>query len=179
MGTGAKTDIAVLKVDAKNLPVLAFGDSSKMEPGNFVLAIGNPFGLNGTVTLGIVSATGRGGLGIEDYEDFIQTDAAVNPGNSGGALIDERGSLIGINTAIVAGGGGGNQGVGFAIPGNMARDVMEQIMKNGKVNRAWLGVSIQPVTQDIAQSFHLAENYGALIGDVTKGSPARAMSFRK
>lgn len=172
VGADAKTDIAVLKVDAKNLPVLAFGDSSKMQAGNFVVAIGNPFGLNQTVTLGIVSATGRGGLGIEDYEDFIQTDAAINPGNSGGALIDERGDLIGINTAIVSGGSGGNQGVGFAIPGNMARNVMEQILKNGKVTRAWLGVSIQPVTQNIAKAFRLTETYGALVGDVTKDSPA-------
>ena len=172
VGADSKTDIAVLKVDAKNLPVLAFGDSSKMQVGNFVLAIGNPFGLNQTVTLGIVSATGRGGLGIEDYEDFIQTDAAINPGNSGGALIDERGDLIGINTAIVSEGSGGNQGVGFAIPGNMARNVMEQILKNGKVTRAWLGVAIQPVNQDIAKAFHLSETSGALIGDVTKDSPA-------
>ena len=172
IGTDAKTDLAVLKVDAKNLPVLAFGDSSKMQTGNFVLAIGNPFGLNQTVTLGIVSATGRGGLGIEDYEDFIQTDAAINPGNSGGALIDERGDLIGINTAIVSEGSGGNQGVGFAIPGNMARTVMEEILKNGKVTRGWLGVSIQPVTQDLATAFHLTGNNGALISNVTKDSPA-------
>ena len=172
VGADAKTDIAVLKIDTKDLPVLAFGDSSKMQVGNFTLAIGNPFGLNQTVTLGIVSATGRGGLGIEDYEDFIETDAAINPGNSGGALVDERGDLVGINTAIVSGGSGGNQGVGFAIPGNMARNVMEQIIKNGKVTRAWLGVSIQPVKQDIANAFHLPETYGALIGDVTKGSPA-------
>lgn len=172
VGTDAKTDVAVLKVDGNGLPVLAFGDSSKMQPGNFVLAIGNPFGLNQTVTLGIVSATGRGGLGIEDYEDFIQTDAAINPGNSGGALINERGDLIGINTAIVSGGGGGNQGVGFAIPGMMARNVLEQILKSGKVTRAWLGVSIQPVTQDIAKSFRLSETQGALIGDVTKDGPA-------
>jgi serine protease Do len=172
VGADAKTDIAVLKVDSKDLPVLAFGDSSKMQAGHFVLAIGNPFGLNQTVTMGIVSATGRGGLGIEDYEDFIQTDAAVNPGNSGGALVNEQGDLIGINTAIVSGGSGGNQGVGFAIPGNMARNVMEQILKNGKVTRAWLGVSIQPVKQDIAKAFRLPETYGALVGDVTKDSPA-------
>jgi len=172
VGTDAKTDIAVLKIEAKNLPAVAFGDSSKMQAGNFVLAIGNPFGLNQTVTLGIVSATGRGGLGIEDYEDFIQTDAAINPGNSGGALIDERGDLIGINTAIVSGGSGGNQGVGFAIPGNMARNVMKQILKNGKVTRAWLGVSIQPVTQDIARALRLPETYGALISNVAQDSPA-------
>jgi serine protease Do len=128
--------------------------------------------LNQTVTLGIVSATGRGGLGIEDYEDFIQTDAAINPGNSGGALIDERGDLVGINTALVAEGGGGNQGVGLAIPGNMARTVMEEILKHGKVTRAWLGVSIQPVTQDVANALHLPEVYGALVSDVTKDSPA-------
>jgi serine protease Do len=172
VGFDPKTDLAVLKVDAKGLPVLAFGDSTKVEAGNFVLAIGNPFGLNQTATLGIVSATGRGGLGIEDYEDFIQTDAAINPGNSGGPLIDARGDLIGINTAIVSGGSGGNQGVGFAIPGNMARNVMEQILKNGKVMRGWLGVSIQPVTQDIARAFHLPDTNGALIGNVSKDSPA-------
>ena len=171
IGTDAKTDVAVLKVDAQNLPVLAFGDSSKMEVGNFVLAIGNPFGLNQTVTLGIVSATGRGGLGIEDYEDFIQTDAAINPGNSGGALIDEHGDIIGINTAILSG-GGGNQGVGFAIPGNMARNVMDQILKNGKVTRAWLGVSIQSVTSDLARALGLHETYGALINDLDKNGPA-------
>ena len=173
IGTDPKTDIAVLKVNASNLPVLAFGDSSRMQAGNFVLAIGNPFGLNQTVTMGIVSATGRGGLGIEDYEDFIQTDAAINPGNSGGALINEQGALIGINTAILTGGGGGgNQGVGFAIPINMARNVMDQIIKTGKVTRGWLGVSIQPVTQDIASAFHMTEDYGALVGSVTPGSPA-------
>ena len=172
VGADPKTDIAVLKVDANNLPVITFGDSSKLQAGNFVLAIGNPFGLNQTVTMGIVSATGRGGLGIEDYEDFIQTDAAINPGNSGGALIDGRGDLVGINTAILTENGGGNQGVGFAIPGNMARSVMEQILKTGKVTRAWLGVSIQTVTQDIAKSFRLNETYGALVNGVTPGSPA-------
>ncbi|HUA17657.1 MAG TPA: DegQ family serine endoprotease [Bryobacteraceae bacterium] len=172
IGADPKTDLAVLKINATHLPVLAFGDSSKLEVGNFVLAIGNPFGLNQTVTLGIVSAKGRGGLGIEDYEDFIQTDAAINPGNSGGALVDERGNLVGINTAILSGGSGGNEGIGFAIPVNMARGVMDQILKYGKVNRAWLGVSIQPVTQDMAQSFGLKENYGALVSDIQKGSPA-------
>jgi serine protease Do len=178
VGTDAKTDLAVLKVDANNLPVIAFGDSSKMEPGNFVLAIGSPFGLNQTVTMGIVSATGRGGLGIEDYEDFIQTDAAINPGNSGGALINEHGDLIGINTAILSGGSGGNEGVGFAIPGNMARSVMEEILKNGKVTRGWLGVTTQPVTQEIASAFHLPDNYGALISDVSKDSPAAASGLK-
>ncbi len=179
IGSDAKTDIAVLKIDAHNLPVLTFGDSSKMEPGNFVVAIGNPFGLNGTVTMGIVSATGRGGLGIEDYEDFIQTDAAINPGNSGGALIDEQGDLIGISTAILSGGGGGNEGVGFAIPINMARQVMDQILKNGKVVRAWLGVVIQPVTPDVAKAFGLTEAKGALVGDVTANTPASRAGIEK
>ena len=172
VGADSRTDIAVLKIDAHNLPVLTFGDSSKLQVGSFVLAIGNPFRLNQTVTMGIVSATGRGGLGIEDYEDFIQTDAAINPGNSGGALIDVRGDLIGINTAIIAERGGGNEGVGFAIPGNMARTVMDQILKTGKVTRAWLGVSIQSVNQDIAKAFHLGETYGALVNGVTPDGPA-------
>jgi len=184
IGADAKTDIAVLKIEAQQLPVLAFGDSSKMETGDFVLAIGNPFGLNGTVTMGIVSATGRGGLGIEDYEDFIQTDAAINPGNSGGALVDVRGDLIGINTAILAGGGGaggegGNEGIGFAIPSNMARYVMDQILKNGKVIRAWLGVVIQPVTPEIAKVFGLSEAKGALVGDVEPNSPAGRAGIEK
>lgn len=172
VGADARTDLAVLKVAATNLPVIAFGDSSKLQTGNFVLAIGNPFGLNQTVTLGIVSATGRGGLGIEDYEDFIQTDAAINPGNSGGALIDARGDLIGVNTAILSSGSGGNEGVGFAIPGNMARGVMEQILKTGKVTRAWLGVTLQTMTQDMAVAFHLPNTTGALIASVAKDSPA-------
>jgi serine protease Do len=172
VGTDPMTDLAVLKIDAASLPVLAFSDSSKVEPGNFVLAIGNPFALNQTVTFGIVSATGRGGLGIEDYEDFIQTDASINPGNSGGALIDARGDLIGINTAILTENGGGNAGIGFAIPANLARDVMEQILKTGKVTRGYLGVSIQPVTDDLAKALHLSEASGALVAAVAGGSPA-------
>jgi serine protease Do len=178
VGTDPMTDLAVLKIDASNLPVLAFGDSAQMHTGNFVLAIGNPFGLNQTVTMGIVSATGRGGLGIENYEDFIQTDAAINPGNSGGALIDARGDLIGINTAILTEGGGGNQGVGFAIPGNMARTVMEAILKSGKVSRGWLGVTIQPVTQDLAIAFHLSGPYGALVTSVASDSPAKGAGIQ-
>ncbi len=179
VGTDAKTDIAILKIEGQNLPVLTLGDSSTMQPGAFVLAIGNPFGLNQTVTMGIVSAIGRGNLGIEDYEDFIQTDAAINPGNSGGALINERGELIGINTAILSGGSGGNQGVGFAIPINMARQVMDQILKHGKVIRGWLGVVIQPVTPEIAKAFGLPETRGALIGDVTAGAPAAKAGLEK
>jgi serine protease Do len=128
--------------------------------------------------MGIVSATGRGGLGIEGYEDFIQTDAAINPGNSGGALIDERGDLIGINTAILTEGGGGNQGVGFAIPGNMARSVMEAILKTGKVSRGWLGVTVQPVSQDLATAFRLSGPYGALVTSVANDSPAKAAGIQ-
>jgi serine protease Do len=135
------------------------------------LAIGNPFGLGQTVTMGVISATGRGGLGIEEYEDFIQTDAAINPGNSGGALINADGALIGINTAILSR-TGGNQGVGFAIPVNMARNVMDQIIRDGKVSRAFLGVTIQPVSTDIATAFQLNKAEGALVGDVAAGSPA-------
>ena len=172
VGADPKTDIALLKLDGGNFPVLAFGDSSKVRVGEFALAVGDPFGVGKTVTLGIVSAVGRGNLGIEDYEDFIQTDAAINPGNSGGALIDVHGKLIGINTAIVSGGSGGNQGVGFAVPVNMARQVMDRILRDGRVVRGWLGVSIQPVTQAVARSFGLSKPEGALVGDVTAGSPA-------
>jgi serine protease Do len=173
VGTDPRTDVAVLKVEAKNLPVLVLGDSSKVQVGNFVLAVGNPFSLSQTVTSGIISATGRGDLGIEDYEDFIQTDASINPGNSGGALVNVNGELIGINTAILTGDGSrGNQGVGFAIPVNMARSVMDQILKNGRVIRGYLGAWIQPVTPEIAKAFGLKENYGALLGDVDPSGPA-------
>lgn len=173
IGTDPRTDIAVLKVDAKNLPTLTLGDSSKVQVGNFVLAVGDPFGLSQTVTAGIISATGRGDLGIEDYEDFIQTDASINPGNSGGALVDVNGDLIGINTAILTGdGGGGNEGVGFAIPINLAHKVMDQIMKNGRVIRGYLGAWIQPVTPKIAKAFGMKETYGALLGDVDPDGPA-------
>ncbi len=148
VGTDPKTDVAVVKINATGLPTLPIGDSSKMQVGDIVLAIGDPFGIGKTATMGIVSATGRGGLGIENYEDFIQTDASINPGNSGGALIDLHGSLIGINTAILSGEGGGNQGIGFAIPINMARNVMNQIVEHGKVVRGYLGVHIQDVTPE-------------------------------
>ncbi|MCS6816343.1 MAG: DegQ family serine endoprotease [Blastocatellia bacterium] len=172
VGTDPKTDVAVLKVDAGNLPTLTLGDSSKVQVGDLVFAIGNPFGLSRTVTMGIVSATGRGNLGIEDYEDFIQTDAPINPGNSGGALINARGELIGINTAILSSGAQGNQGIGFAIPINMARQVMEQILRHGKVIRGYLGVTIQPVTPAIAKAFGLPQARGALVADVRPDSPA-------
>jgi serine protease Do len=179
VGTDPKTDIAVLKIDASGLPTLPMGDSSRLEVGNFVLAIGDPFGIGETVTMGIVSATGRGNLDIEDYEDFIQTDAAINPGNSGGALIDSRGRLVGINTAILTGGGGGNQGIGFAIPIDMARHVMEQILAHGKVVRGYLGVVIQEVTPAIAKSFGLPSPNGTLVSDVTKGGPADRAGIEK
>ena len=172
IGTDARTDIAVLKIEASGLPTLTLGDSSKLKVGDVVFAIGQPFGIGETATMGIVSATGRGlGGAIEHYEDFIQTDAAINPGNSGGALIDLRGNLVGINTAIISG-GGGNQGVGFAIPINMARGVMDQIVEHGKVIRGYLGVTIQAVDPDLGKAFGLSHGGGALIGDVSANSPA-------
>jgi serine protease Do len=172
IGTDPKTDIAVLKIEASNLPVITVGNSSKMQVGDAVLAIGNPYGVGQTVTMGIVSATGRAGLGIEDYEDFIQTDASINPGNSGGALVNDRGELIGINTAILAPGSGGNQGIGFAVPVNLARNVMDQIVTHGSVERAYLGVSIQQVTPAIAKAIGLTGPDGALVSEVSPNSPA-------
>ena len=173
VGTDSRTDVAVLKIDATGLPVFTLNDSSRLKVGDIVFAIGNPFGVGETATMGIVSATGRGlGGSIEHYEDFIQTDAAINPGNSGGALVDVHGELVGLNTAILSGGSGGNQGVGFAIPINMARNVMDQILQHGKVIRGQLGVSIQPVDPDMAKAFGLSHGGGALVGDVTPGSAA-------
>lgn len=178
VGTDSKTDIAVLKIDQTGLPALALAaDSSKVQVGDIVLAIGNPFGVGQTVTMGIVSAMGRGGLGIEDYEDFIQTDAAINPGNSGGALVSAEGHLIGISTAILSR-SGGNQGIGFAIPVNMARNVTDQIIHGGKVSRAFLGVMIQPVTPELARAFKLEKSEGALISDVTPNSPAERAGLK-
>src|ERR1700741_3034147 len=171
IGTDPKTDIAVVKIDATGLPTIALGDSSKLEVGDYAFAIGNPFGVGETATMGIISATGRNGLSIEDYEDFIQTDAAINPGNSGGALLDARGDVIGINTAILSGGSGGNQGIGFAIPINMAKHVMDEILKNGKVVRGYIGVGIQEVTPNLAKAFHVAAEKGALVGNVEHDSP--------
>jgi serine protease Do len=171
VGGDAKTDIAVLKVDAKDLPTIPFADSSKAHVGDIVLAMGNPFGLGQTVTMGIISAQGRTNLGIEDYEDFIQTDAPINPGNSGGALVNASGELLGINTAII-GNSGGNQGVGFAVPINLARNVMNQVMEHGKVTRGYLGVMPQNITPALAKSLNLNGTNGVLIGDVTPGTPA-------
>jgi serine protease Do len=179
VGTDPKTDIAVLKIDASALPAITVANSSKVEVGDYALAIGDPFGVGQTVTMGIVSATGRSHMGIEEYEDFIQTDAPINPGNSGGALVNDRGQLIGINTAIIAHGSEGNQGIGFAIPANMARSVMEQIVKNGKVTRAYLGVVPQDVTPAIAHAFNLKDQRGALVGDVSADGPAKKAGLQK
>src|SRR5664280_2156877 len=179
VGTDPKTDIAVLKIDAGFLDPITIGDSDKVQVGDYVLAIGNPFGVGKTVTMGIVSATGRANLGIEDYEDFIQTDASINPGNSGGALVNDRGELIGINTASLANGSEGNQGIGFAVPVSVARGVMDQIINNGKVTRAYLGVMAQEVTPSIAKAFHEPEVRGALVGDVTPNSPAQKAGLEK
>jgi serine protease Do len=171
VGRDPKTDVAVLKIDADHLAAIPLGDSSKVEVGDLAFAIGDPFGVGQTVTMGIVSATGRANLGIEDYEDFIQTDAAINPGNSGGALINGKGELIGINTAILSG-SGGNQGVGFAIPVNLAKRVMEQIVDHGHVVRGFLGATIQDVTPTMATALKLNDSNGVLIGDVTPKGPA-------
>ena len=171
VGTDPKTDLAVVKIDARNLPYANWGDSSKLQVGEYVLAIGNPFGLNSTVTLGIVSALGRGRMGITQYEDFIQTDAAINPGNSGGALVNTSGELIGINTAIISQ-SGGYQGVGFAVPASMAKPVFDSLLKNGKVVRGFLGIGIQDLNQDLAKSFGLKDTKGALVSNVAEESPA-------
>jgi serine protease Do len=170
VGKDPKSDVAVLKVETKDLPSLELADSDKVEVGDVVLAIGNPFGIGQTVTMGIVSATGRGNMGL-DYEDFIQTDASINPGNSGGALVDTQGRLVGINTAILSR-SGGNQGIGFAIPANLADSVMTGLIKDGHVSRGFLGVGIQDLTPDLAKAFGLKETAGALVGNVTPDSPA-------
>ena len=172
VGRDPQTDVAVLKIDATGLPSFTLGNSTNLKVGDVVFAIGDPFGIGETATMGIVSATGRAlGGSIEHYENFIQTDAAINPGNSGGALVDLHGDLIGVNTAIISG-GGGNEGVGFAIPIDMARNVMQQIVDHGKVVRGHLGVMIQGVDPDMAKQFGLSQGGGALVGDVTPGSPA-------
>ncbi|HXG30187.1 MAG TPA: DegQ family serine endoprotease [Thermodesulfobacteriota bacterium] len=168
IGKDPKTDLALLKINPKHrLPAVAFGNSDALEIGNWVVAIGNPFGLGHTVTTGIVSAKGRS-LGLGAYDDFIQTDAAINPGNSGGPLFNLDGEVVGVNTAIIAGG----QGIGFAIPINMARYVVEQLKSKGKVVRGWLGVLVQQITPEIAESMNLKEPEGALVADVTPGGPA-------
>ena len=177
VGRDPATDIAVLQLQGtkNSLKAISFGDSDRLEIGDFVIAIGNPFGLGQTVTSGIVSALGRTGLGKQGYEDFIQTDASINPGNSGGALVNLRGQLVGINTAIISP-GGGNVGIGFAVPVNMARRVMEQLVQNGEVRRGQIGISVRDLGADLAAK----ENYqGALIAEVASGSPAERVGLRK
>lgn len=171
IGTDPETDLAVIQIQLDKLPVIAFGDAEKAQIGDVVLAIGNPFGVGQTVTMGIVSALGRSELGINTFENFIQTDAAINPGNSGGALIDTNGGLLGINSAIYSK-SGGSLGIGFAIPAATVRQVMEAIIKDGSVIRGWLGVEVQDITPEQAASFKLKEVRGALIAGVVRGGPA-------
>jgi serine protease Do len=177
IGTDPKSDIAVVQIDATGLPVVPWADSDKLEVGEFVLAIGNPFGLTQTVTMGIVSALGRS-AGIAEYEDFIQTDAAINPGNSGGPLVNVRGELVGINTAIYSQ-SGGNMGIGFAVPSNMARSIMQQLVQTGRVVRGWLGVSIQDLTPELASQFGVPDTKGVLVSDVVDDSPAQKAGFER
>ncbi len=171
VGTDPDTDLALIKVDADHLPAITFASSDKLNVGDVVLAIGNPFGVGQTVTQGIVSALGRSHLGINIYENFIQTDASINPGNSGGALIDADGNLVGINSAIYSR-SGGSMGIGFAIPTALARQVMEQIVAQGNVTRGWIGIEAQDITPELAESFRLSKPQGALIAGVLRDSPA-------
>lgn len=171
VGADPETDLAVLRIDLKNLPAMTFGSSENIKIGDVVLAIGNPFGVGQTVTMGIVSALGRSHLGINTFENFIQTDAAINPGNSGGALIDVSGNLIGINSAIYSR-SGGSQGIGFTIPVSLAKKIMEQIIQKGVVTRGWIGVEVQDVTPELAESFNLGTQQGALIAGVLHDAPA-------
>ncbi len=177
VGTDAPSDVAVLKVKPDNLTQIALGDSAKLEQGDFVVAIGNPFGLQHTVTSGIVSGLGRSGINPDGYEDFIQTDASINPGNSGGALVNLRGELIGINSAILSR-SGGNIGIGFAIPVNMARSIMDQLLSYGSVKRGLLGVSIYSLTPDMAKSLNLPETQGVLVSQITEGSAAEKAGIK-
>jgi serine protease Do len=177
IGTDPQTDVAVLKIDAKNLPTITLGDSEQLEVGDVALAIGNPFGVGETVTMGIVSGLGRHDFGINGYENFIQTDAAINPGNSGGALVDAEGRLIGINTWIATR-SGGSEGVGFAVPINMARRVMETLISGGKVTRGLLGVMPQDITPNLARAFNLPDQNGALVGNVMTNTPAEKAGIK-
>ena len=179
VGTDPKTDLAVVKIEAKDLPSMKWAEYEKLQVGDLVLAVGSPFGLSSTVTLGIISALGRGNVGIADYEDFIQTDAAINPGNSGGALVNLNGELIGINTAIFSR-TGGSEGIGFAIPSSIALDIVDSLQKTGKVVRGWMGVAIQEITPALAKSFKLPEQRkGVLISDVNENGPSQAAGIRR
>src|SRR6185503_297848 len=169
VGTDAKTDLAIVKFQPDgDVRVAALADSDTLRVGEWAIAIGNPFGLDQTVTVGVISATGRSDVGIATYENFIQTDASINPGNSGGPLVNLKGQVIGVNTAIVAAG----QGIGFAIPINMVKRVVDQLVDKGKVVRGWLGVALQPLSPDLAQSLGLAGTNGAVVGSTITGSPA-------
>jgi serine protease Do len=180
VGSDAKTDLAIIKIEADNLPSLKWAEYEKLRVGDLVLAMGSPFGLNSTVTLGIISALGRGNVGIADYEDFVQTDAAINPGNSGGALVNMDGELIGINTAIFSR-TGGSEGIGFAIPSSIALDVVEALIKTGKVVRGWMGIAIQEITPALAKSFKLPEQRktGVLISDVNEDGPSSLAGLKR
>ncbi|MDH3454303.1 MAG: DegQ family serine endoprotease [Desulfuromonadales bacterium] len=176
VGSDPKTDVAVIKIEAEEpLPVAVLGDSDRLKVGQWALAIGNPFGLDSTLTVGVISATGRTDVGIEDYENFVQTDASINPGNSGGPLLNIYGEVVGVNTAIVASG----QGIGFAIPINLAKLVANQLISSGEVTRGWLGVSIQPLDADLAASFGLDRVTGALVTRVLPGAPAEQAGLRR
>jgi len=178
IGNDPKSDLAIIKVDAKDLPAITMGSSEKMKVGELVIAVGNPFSLGHTITMGIVSAVGRSNVGIAEYENFIQTDAAINPGNSGGALVNVHGELIGINTAIFST-SGGYMGIGFAIPSDIAKTNMQSIIKHGKVVRGWLGVQIQNITDDLAKHFDIKEDKGALVTNILSGTPAEKAGFQR
>jgi serine protease Do len=178
VGTDPHSDVAVIKIDVKNLPMLTLGNSDTLEAGEWVLAIGNPFGLSHTLTAGIVSAKGRSSVGIADYENFIQTDAAINPGNSGGPLVDLDGKVVGMNTAIFSQ-SGGYMGIGFAIPINMAKAIKDQLIKTGNVTRGYLGIVIQDLTPELAKSFGLDDHKGILVAEVTEDSPAEKAGLRQ
>jgi serine protease DegQ len=178
IGADPDTDLAVIKAESDNLSPITFGDSERIQVGDFVLAIGDPFGVGQTVTMGIVSATGRNRLGINPIENFIQTDAPINPGNSGGALVDVRGELIGINSAIYSE-SGGSLGIGFAIPVSMAKQVMEQLVKTGRVSRGWLGVQMEEISPEQARALRLSDQTGALVTAVVPGGPAERAGLRR
>ena len=177
IGTDPESDVAVLKIDLDKVPTITFNLSGNIRVGDVVLAIGNPFGVGQTVTMGIISATGRDQMGISTYESFIQTDAAINPGNSGGALIDAYGNLVGINTAIFTK-SGGSQGIGFAIPMSIARDIMEQLIETGHVSRGWLGVETQDITPQLAESFNLQNITGIIVAGIQRNGPAARAGLR-
>lgn len=178
VGMDSKTDIAVIKIAADNLPTLPWGDSGKLKTGEIVMAFGNPFGLTQTVTMGIVSATGRSGMGIVDYEDFIQTDASINPGNSGGALVNANGEFVGINDAIYST-SGGNLGISFAVPSTMVKNIMDSIINKGRVIRGYIGVQVQQLSPELAKQFRLPNDKGILLNDVTEGAPAEKAGLKR